>query len=833
MHVIKLILILLLAGSASSTFGQYSLKGVISDETGTPIPAAKVFVKNSAEHRSLADADGQYIMRLYQGEYFLVITSMGYKTIEGYVTINEQDIVENFTLRPVAIQDIDNMEVSAKKSNPGRDIMLKVVAKRDEINPWNRAHTVEGYTKATEKITRKEKKESNRKKKKKEEKTKDPSGIEDPFSEQRIADKQLANDMNLIEVDFTRHFGGKNKVKEIRNAYEARGSKRHQLYYTTTVRSNFNFFQNLIHLDDLHQTPVSSPISIPGILSYKYRLEKQYVENGRNISKIKISPRNISTTTLEGYIYVIDTLWLVQKIELTMKKGNLLMYDYFSISQTYEHPGDSICVLVNQDLSYGVKYSNESSTCTTNTVFRNYNFNPEFPEKYFNNELSVTEKEAYDKDSTFWNEKRESDLTTEETKFIAIKDSIYSSTHRKEYLDSVDKVFNKVTALKVLWWGVDHRNRAKKTQWTINSLAAFIRPIYIAGPRLAPGFSLFKKWEDERFIDSYTEASMGFLNADLKGSTNWMFRYDPFRFGTLDASFSHSFDVIRDFDAITQIYKRDNFIETTEFSLGNSIEIFNGFYLATNLSMSERRSLKDYKFLNTDDILANNEPTDFESYQALIADATISFTPNQKYMREPNKKVLLGSKWPTFYFYYEKGLPTLFSSDVNHDYALLGIRQTFKIGTIGTSSYHIKSGKFLNTKSLQFADEKFHRRSDPIWFSNPLFSFQGLDSTLPTRKIYYEAHFVHHDNGAILSKIPFMKKTRIGLVAGAGGLYIPEFDWIHYEVLAGLERNFKFSKRRLRIGIYGVLSGGNHIIPTPSWKISFAILDNRSMKWNF
>ena len=78
-----------------------------------------------------------------------------------------------------------------------------------------------------------------------------------------------------------------------------------------------------------------------------------------------------------------------------------------------------------------------------------------------------------------------------------------------------------------------------------------------------------------------------------------------------------------------------------------------------------------------------------------------------------------------------------------------------------------------------------------------------------------------------------MKKTRIGLVIGAGALYVPEFNWEHYELLVGLERNFKFSKRRLRIGIYGVLSDGNQIKPTPSWKVSFAILDNRSLKWNF
>lgn len=818
--------------ASSFSFAQQLLTGTISDENGTPIPYAKIYVKNSAELRTMADLDGHYEMRLYQGEYFLVITSMGYEQIEAYVTIEENTVEKNYQLYPTSIQDIEHVDVTAKKTNPGRDIMLEVVKKRDQINPWNYPHTVQGYIKASEKIDRKEKEEKN-KKNKDEDENLDPDGIEDPFAEKRKEDEELANNMNLVEIDFTRHYGGKNKVKEIRNAYDARGSKRNNLYYTTTVKSNFNFFENLLHLDDLHQTPVSSPISGPGILSYKYRLVEQYEEDGQHISKIKIIPRNIATTTLEGYIYVIDTLWLVQKLELTMEKGNLLIYDYFSITQEFDHPGDSLCVLKRQTLDYGVKYKNQTSTCTTFAEFKSYNFNPNFPARFFNNELSITEKEAYNKDSTFWQDKRVGVLTPEEREYIAVKDSIKDYHNRKEYLDSIDAAFNKVTALKVLWWGVDHRNRAKKTQWTINSLAAFIRPIMIAGPRLAPGFSYFKKWENERFVDSYSEFSVGLLNGDPKGFTNWSYRYDPFHFGTLRANFSHSFDVIRGYDAITQIYKRDNFIETTEITIGNNYELLNGLYLDTDVSMSERRSLEGYRFLNVDDVLPNNEPDKFETYQAFIIDATLSYTPNQKYMREPNKKVLLGSRWPTFYIYYEKGIQNIFGSDVNHDYILGGIMQTFKIGTLGTSSYHIKSGQFLNTKSLKDADQKFHRRSDPIWFSNPLHSFQGLDSTLPSEKIYLEGHFVHHDNGAILNKIPFMKKTRIGLVIGAGALYVPEFNWEHYELLVGLERNFKFSKRRLRIGIYGVLSDGNQIKPTPSWKVSFAILDNRSLKWNF
>jgi hypothetical protein len=186
-----------------------------------------------------------------------------------------------------------------------------------------------------------------------------------------------------------------------------------------------------------------------------------------------------------------------------------------------------------------------------------------------------------------------------------------------------------------------------------------------------------------------------------------------------------------------------------------------------------------------------------------------------------------------FYLSYEKGISGIFGSDVNHDYISAGIMQTFKIGTIGTTKYHVRTGKFLNTLRLFDADQKFHRQSDPIWFSNPLFSFQGLDSTLPTQRIYFEAHVVHHDNGSIINKIPFMKKLRIGLVFGGGMLYVPEYDWEHYEIFAGLERNFKFSKRRLRVGVYGVLSDGNQIPLTPEWKVSFAILNNRNLKWNF
>ena len=232
-------------------------------------------------------------------------------------------------------------------------------------------------------------------------------------------------------------------------------------------------------------------------------------------------------------------------------------------------------------------------------------------------------------------------------------------------------------------------------------------------------------------------------------------------------------------------------------------------------------------------MIPNNDPTDFSSYQALILDASLSYTPQQKYMREPYRKVLLGSAWPTFTINYERGIPKLFGSDVDHEYLNLSINQTLKIGTLGTTSYRVAGGKFLSSRSLKDVDYKFQRRSDPFWFSNPMYSFQGLDSTMPSKDYIFELHFVHHDNGAIINKIPFMKKTRIGLVFGGGAMYVKENDFQFYEVLAGLERNFKLTRRRLRVGIYGFMSDGNKIDPNIGWKVSFSILNDRNMKYNF
>ena len=109
----------------------------------------------------------------------------------------------------------------------------------------------------------------------------------------------------------------------------------------------------------------------------------------------------------------------------------------------------------------------------------------------------------------------------------------------------------------------------------------------------------------------------------------------------------------------------------------------------------------DFTFLGiADSFIPNDSAIAFSPYQAALLSLDVSFVPGQKYMREPYRKVVLGSKWPTFSLNYERGIPRLFGSDVDHEYLQMDILQTFKIGTLGTSSYRFSGGKFLSSKKI-------------------------------------------------------------------------------------------------------------------------------------
>jgi len=212
----------------------------------------------------------------------------------------------------------------------------------------------------------------------------------------------------------------------------------------------------------------------------------------------------------------------------------------------------------------------------------------------------------------------------------------------------------------------------------------------------------------------------------------------------------------------------------------------------------------------------------------------LQYTPHQRYIREPKEKIILGSKWPTFYVQWRKGIPGVLKSKVDFDYLEFGIEQELKLGVTGVSKYSIRTGNFFNTKDLRLVDYKFQRRGDPILFMNPNEAFQSLDSTFPVFHRFYQAHYVNEFNGAILNKIPLFKKLELREIAGGGLLIAPERDLRYVEAFAGIEKVVKWPFNpiyKFKLGVYVVGSAANQFRNPVQFKIGITSWDRRNNKW--
>jgi hypothetical protein len=273
--------------------------------------------------------------------------------------------------------------------------------------------------------------------------------------------------------------------------------------------------------------------------------------------------------------------------------------------------------------------------------------------------------------------------------------------------------------------------------------------------------------------------------------------------------------------------------------VGHGLEIVNGLMLRNELGIALRRSVSNYKTGNLVDsllgnVLDNNQPIPFEPYNALYGKVRLEYTPFQKYRREPLEKIILGSKWPTVFVEWRKGIKNILASDVDFDYLEAGLQQQLNMGLLGISKYTIKTGSFLNTRDLRLIDYQFQRRGDPFLFMNPHRSFQALDSTFPIFKRFYEGHLVHEFNGFLLNKIPLLKKLQLREIAGTGFLITQERNLRYAELFFGVERAFQSPFNPLdkfKLGVYVTTSVANQFSNPIQFKVGFTTWDKRRGRW--
>ncbi len=821
----KSILLFISLSFFTATFCQsILLSGTITNAKQEPLAFVSIQVKE-LRLGTVSKEDGTYSLEIDEGKYDLVITMIGYKTQVVTVIVRKAGLQQDIIMETADITNLSDVTVRGKTKDRAEEFIRNVIRNKEAIENAAGFYSCHVYIRAVQENSGAWKK---------------PKRIMGNDSLLKVSQANAELDhMAMAEIVLQLDRGSSKNIKEERTGVVKRGNSG-SLFFLSTTEGDFNFYNNLVSVPGISQTAFLSPLSYSGLLAYRFKTLKIETVNGKKIYTISIKPRQLSNATVEGEIIIADSSWVLLHTKLKFPKYHLAEYDFFEVEQQYSLVNNTAWLITHQQFNYNAASGKKKSSGRTLVDYSHYELNKQFDRKYFGAEISLAVQEAYERDSSFWEANRTEPLTEKELRFIHYKDSIYQATHTKAYLDSLDKVMNTITWKNVLFRGQNFNDHKKRRSWSIPPLPALYNPFQFGGTRLMLNFMYSKTYKSRKNIILFNDLSYGFRNKDINGGIRLSRMYNPLNRGIFSIRLEKNFAYIFNGDAWINMIKRSNIYLDQKIGLGHSFEITNGLFLFSDIDMAFRRSVSNYKTNDRVDslfgeVLDNNLAVAFSPYNALYGNLRLEYTPRQRFIREPREKIILGSSWPTFYTVWKKGIPGFLTSKVNFDYLEFGIQQSVKLGIMGISSYSIKTGSFISKKDLRLVDYKYQRRGDPFLLLNPNEAFQSLDSSFPVFRRFYEGHYVHEFNGAILNKIPFFKKIGLREIAGAGFLFAPERnDLVYAEIFTGVERVFKFPFNQLgkfKLGIYVVGSAANQFRNPVQFKIGITTWDRKRGKW--
>ncbi len=790
----------------------YKISGYILDNKRDRLALASVEVKELKKGTVSRD-DGYYEFFLERGKYDLVVSMIGYKTKIVTFHITNEDISEIVELEmDEATTSMQEVVIKAKLRDRAEEIIRNVIRHKETVLSAIGDFSCNAYIKAFQ--------------------------LDSSFAPKKgdTAIKTDYSKMAMTEVALHVDRNSAGQVKEERIAVNKRG-KTESLFYLSALDGDFYIYDNLIKAPPVSKIPFLSPLSYSGLMAYRFKTLKIDRDIKPKVYTISIRPRQLSNATIEGEISIQDSTWNVISVVFRMPPAHMPEYDYMEVRQDYDAIGDSARVITRQQFTYYTKSKKGRIYGETTVRYSDYQLRKNFKKGHFGLEVSSTAQEAYEKDSAFWSSVRTEPLSRQQELYALYQDSVARYMKSDAYLDSMDRVLNKITWKKMLIFGQIFNDHRKERMWILPPITSLIQPIAFGGARLKLAGAYRKTYPSRKDLSLDADLSYGFRNRDVNGSVGLQRKYNPFNSGIFKVRAGRNFEFIYPGDAWVNVLKRSNIYLNNSLEAGHVLEIVNGLTIMNDFEVAFRRSVANYKVGNNTDSLfgiPNEPPVQFDPYNATYNQVKLYYSPRMRYIREPREKINLGSAWPTFYVIWKKGIKGLFKSEIDFDYLEFGIQHDINMGVMGNLFYNVRTGDFPNTRDLRIIDYKFMRQGDPLFFQNPKRNFQALDSTFPVFNRYYQGNLVHEFNGALINKIPFLKKLKLQEIAGGGILVAPERNLRYAELFGGVERVFKWPFNplaRVKLGVYVVASVANKFNNPVQVKIGLTTWDRFRNQW--
>ncbi|MDR0793504.1 MAG: DUF5686 and carboxypeptidase regulatory-like domain-containing protein [Chitinophagaceae bacterium] len=760
------------------------ITGTVKDSRGNALPFSSILIKGVGKGTT-ANAKGEYSLTVNEGEYTLVCQSVGYKTVEQKVTVDKENQTINFVLQEQQY-NLNDVVVKGGGEDPAYAIIRNAIKKRPEyVNELN-SFECEVYLKG------------------------------------QLQLRDYPTKFLGQKVDFEDGDTSKKKMLYLTESlakYSVEGSKKKIEVLSTKVSGNsagygfgspqiISFYENNIQIGDgLNPRGFISPIADNALNFYKYKFSGTFFENGKEVSRIEVIPKRKYEPLFSGFINIIENEWRIQSVQLTLlKEQQMQLLDTLKIEQLYV-PLNNTWVIKQQVVYLSGKFLSFDFFGNFVQVYDKFDLEPSFAKKFFSGAIIKYDTGSNKKSMAYWDSIRPVPLLVEEAIDYKKKDSLEQLKKDPRYLDSLDKKNNKIGALTLFAGRHTNSKNKSSTSWLLGEGYNTVEGIF-----LNYNISYVKRFDDSsrKMLMISPVVRYGFHNGHLNTAIAAQYRFGKKYINNVSLSggkYVYQFNSANPIDEINNTLStwlwQHNYIKLYEawFVTANYSKDFGeGFTGSITARFQHRMPLNNTIDSAKGKAFTPNYPYEISNsnipkHNAVLLSAALTWQPGTKYMELPDRKINLGSKYPTLRFSYTQGVENVLGSDVNYGKWRFTVSDNLNLKLAGKFSYRLETGGFVNTKKLFAPDYNHFLGNQTAIASSYLNSFQLLPyyQYSNTANFFGAGHIEYHLNGLLSNKIPVFKRLNWFFVVGGNGLYIDKNKY-YYEGFFSVENIFKMAR---------------------------------------
>lgn len=604
----------------------------------------------------------------------------------------------------------------------------------------------------------------------------------------------------------------------------------------------YSLLQKRIYLNETFDRGFISPLSQEGINIYHYQLVDSAYADSHKKYHVSFQPKNDKYPGLKGSIWLMDSIFLPLETQFQISANNQLeLLDSINLVQKYRLENGEY-KLLKQDIALHINLFGYQAAYFIEHDFAKFEYSNEIKASDFNHLAYHQSDTEFNLDTSYWESQGPEKLYQKYYDSLGINPPLAQQFRMYGSHRLNPQGFR---LYKNLYRGYTIRRNA----WYLD-LPAFYRSLgynAVEGPYGRYVFRVGKIQNQEEW-SLESQLRYGFADQKLKPSftlvhnTNFNKAHSFKLKGGKDyRQFNEDEPILPVLNTAYNLLLARNYLnlfgkDYLAFEFNSQPKV--GLSISTSLEYAYRYPLynnTDFSLVNSNanfdsnnkDFSNNISAQGFDAHQALSFNFNMSYQFKQLYEVRYRQRFQdlyggrqnLQQRAPKLYYDLRAGIPTAFSS-TNYIFQRIGLQNSFRWGNIGLSQFDFSAGGFTLAENVPFVDYQ-HFDGVQVFFLQPSAERSAMIkqfSSLPyynysTNASFIELHFEHSFDGALLSKVDFIRPYKVHSLVGFNSLHLKDrrafielffgldniFKILRLEFIAGID-NFQGIRPAMRIG---------------------------------